>query len=170
MRPVPALAAWRCATSSSVHRPPANHRGERPRQSIRPTPNRPGTHFAPSMRLSPGRLGARGSRRSLRHSTARWFDSSCSFALVRAHRNAGKPPVPSDSRTAGCRSGRSSDGSGHGPSGEVCFDHFRPFLAWAGGIEFVLEAIHHVRRHLGDVDVKLLIPTPKLIDGPVLLA
>jgi hypothetical protein len=34
----------------------------------------------------------------------------------------------------------------------------------------MLEAIHHVRCHVGDIDVELLIPASKLMNRPVLLA
>jgi hypothetical protein len=156
--------------SRPFHPPPVDRRDAPRRQSSRPTPYTPGTHRVPSMRPHSGGHDAQGTGRMLRRSTAHWSDSSCSFAPVRQRRNVGKPLTPSDSPSADCRFGRPSGRSRHGSPSEVRFDHFHPLLARAGGIEFMLEAIHHVGCHIGDVDVKLLIPTSKLIDRPVLLA
>src|SRR5271155_384641 len=168
----------RSATSNSsdallsrpFHPPLTGHRHGPRRRSRRSTPNKPGTRPVPSMPPNSGGRGARGTQRTLRHSIAHWSDSSCSFERVPERRSADRPPAPSGSRTAGCRSGGSSDRLRHRPPGEVRFDCLHPLLAWAGGIEFMLETIHHVRRHIDDVDVKLLIPTSKLINGTVLLA
>src|SRR5271169_2835735 len=50
---------------------------------------------------------------------------------------------------------------------QVFLDLDMPLLVGDGGVDLDLEAVGHVRRDIGDVDVELLIPPPHLIHGAV---
>jgi len=51
--------------------------------------------------------------------------------------------------------------------GHVRLDFFHPRLVRPGRVELELEAVHHIWRHLGGVDVELLIPAAQLVNSCV---
>ena len=107
---------------------------------------------------------------SLPYPTGRWSVASCSCRQAPSRRNACNTLEPEASRVGDRRCESSGQAGFTGARGDIFVDLLLPLLARAGHIDLVFEAIHHVRRHVADVDVELLIPAAQLIDRAVLIA
>lgn len=138
-----------------------NRHVARLRASTAATPNTPGTRRDRRAWKSSALRHAQRTGPSHRRSTARWSDSSYFCEQVPAPRTYGTPQGASASRRGDYLSAQTNRATSHLAStlrGHIGLDLFHPRLVGPGGVEFELEAVHHIRLDVGGVDVELLVP------------
>src|ERR1700744_1899003 len=159
-------------STAPIRRRSTSRRAAPHREWTRATPSRPGRRRGSRAPPACGLGHARRTGPSRRRSTAHWSDSSCFCGPAPARRKRGTRRAPSASRRGGClraTANRAALPRACRVGGHVRLDFFHPRLVGPGRFEFEFEAVHHVWRHIGGIDVELLVPPPQLIDRAVLL-
>lgn len=146
------------------HRPPIASPLARRRRSTRPEPSMTGRDCIRRMGPVASQPISPHSGPGPRLSTAHSSGSSCFYEPALALHSAGMPRASWACRRGARPLSQAKPPSSHRVFGgslrsDIGLDHLHPGLVRTGGVELKLEAVHHIRLNIGDIDVELFVPS-----------